>query len=222
MRPRDRIVAPVVRTKHSAEYRRMVLERRATAAECIGILEPGQTAHLLTHGQFSFVDMIDAVVAQAEPAVLYLSAWTGIEPQYRRLGEHFHAGRITGARILLDRSSYGKEPAACEYIARTFGADNIRTSRNHCKLAVLGPFSIAGSMNLNMNPRIENADITRDPVLADFYRAFFDYCFASLDPVDWRGNLPGGTEIPAEYRAAPPDSPGGGDDLDALLADMID
>lgn len=181
------------------EYERMIISRRETAVEAVGLVGVGQTVCILTHGQFSLIDLVAHVVTLAgRGATLDLSTWTGVQDEYHILASMLDDGRLSRIRVLLDRSSYGRETAACEYLAKRIGAENIRTTRNHCKVAVVcgpdGDFSIRSSMNLNMNPRIENADITNDEELAKYYRAFFDYCFENLAPEDWRGVLPGGTE----------------------------
>lgn len=188
----------------SAKARAMVLERRAAAAACLGELPEGAGLTVLTHGQFSLIDVLDHLIGLAAPCELALSTWAGNAKEYQVLIDHARAGRLTRVRFLLDRSTYTREAEACDMLVAAFGRDAIRTTRNHCKIAVVGPFALRSSMNLNMNPRIENMDLDHSPELAAFLLAFFDYCWRSLDPADWRGGLPDGS-TPPEFNAASAD-----------------
>lgn len=207
--------AAVARSKRKRE---LLVERRATAREIIGRLAPGHGLTMLTFGQCSLIDVIEHLVDLAAPCRIDVSTWTGNLSEYERLGRRKLAGDVTAARWLLDRSSYTREPEACEYLVGLFGRESIRTTRNHCKVVVVrgegGDFAVRSSMNLNMNPRIENADVDHDPELCEFLERFFDYCFEALDPTDWRGVLPGG-DVPVEI------NPLSADAGDQVLAGMI-
>lgn len=184
----------------AAAKRSLILERRATAASCIGQIPEGEGLTVLTHGQFSLIDVLDHLIHLSAPCALAVSTWAGNAREYQVLIDHHRAGRLTGARFLLDRSTYTREAEACELLVSHFGRDAIRTTRNHCKIALVGPYAMRSSMNLNMNPRIENLDIDHSPQMAAFLASFFDYCWRSLDATDWRGGLPDGS-TPREFNA---------------------
>lgn len=69
-------------------------------------------------------------------------------------------------------------------IADLFGAHTIRTTRSHAKFALIGNDDwhvvITSSMNLNLNPRIEQFEMTDDPERHQFFTTWVDEVFAEI------------------------------------------
>jgi len=155
------------------------LMRKQTAADFVGKLLPGVNRFGLSKGQFSLIDVLDAVTAQTGPAELSLSTWTAARADLSRL-EQMLADRFTSVRFLLDFSFQRRQPSLIAHIRRLFGDGSIVVTRNHAKFCLIKRddwrLVIRTSMNLNFNPRLEDVEIKDDPALFDF----LDHILAEL------------------------------------------
>ena len=144
------------------------------ASHVLDLAEFGKGCEVIgfTAGQFSFVDLIEAVLRKTGPAAMTLSTWAASVADLGRIGMFYDDGRITSAQFLLDGAfeSYNKESA--KELRAKFGDEAIRIIPNHAKFALIRneewAVSIQTSMNLNHNRRIENFSISECPVLHDF------------------------------------------------------
>lgn len=162
------------------------VRRQATAEQAIAGLcreEKEKEIYGLTRGQFSFIDLIEAILATTGPAQLELCTWTASGPHIARAVQAHADGRITAARWLVDISFTRRCPQEAATIRQAFGPDSIRVTKTHAKFAVIhnAAWKVAcrTSMNLNVNPRMEHFTVAHDPQLADFLLAAMDDCWQS-------------------------------------------
>lgn len=155
------------------------LRRKESAAEAVAGLDlDGREIFGLTKGQFSMIDLLDAVLTTTGPAAVAISTWTAANTDVSATLAMIASGRITRARWLVDLTFVRRCPQLAGRIREAFGADAIRVTRNHAKFAVLANerwrVVVRTSMNLNHNPRLENFTVAHDPELADFLLAALD------------------------------------------------
>jgi len=71
---------------------------------------------------------------------------------------------ITSGRLVVDRSAEQRSAATIARWRSRFGVESVRVCKNHAKIARVWNADrrvlLRGSMNLNFNPRFEQADIT--------------------------------------------------------------
>ena len=124
-----------------------------------------------------------ALLAQTGPADLVLSTWTAAGADIDFAMKLLADGRIRFMRFVVDYSFQSRQPAYCAALRERFGDDSIRVTKNHCKFVLIlndaWNLAIRTSMNLNENRRLENFEISDDPVLAGYLRDFTDTLFAA-------------------------------------------
>jgi hypothetical protein len=135
-----------------------------------------------TKGQFSLLNLIQALFAISGPAHLSLSTWTAASHEIESLQAMAARGTITGLRCLIDFSMARREPAMTAQMREKLGRDNIRVAQTHSKFAIfqnaLWKIVLRSSMNLNMNPRNEDFTVAHDPPLATFLNDILDEIWA--------------------------------------------
>lgn len=158
--------------KHTGSGRSSVRSSRVSraaqafgsAAQAIGPIEPGLSLFLLTRGQFSMLDMVQHVLAQVGPAEISVWTWAIADYEVEAMSALMASSAITGARLIVDRSAEQRSAATIAAWRARFGVESVRVCKNHAKIArVWTPdrrVLLRGSMNLNFNPRFEQADIT--------------------------------------------------------------
>lgn len=194
----------------AASHRRSGVDRTVRAARAesarraVGTLVPGAEVLILTHGQFSIIDALAAILDQTGPADVSISTWTAAAADLTHAERWVRSGRIRSLRFLVDRSFATRQPGYCQVLLDLFGPDAIRTTRTHAKFATVrndsSALAIRTSMNLNANPRLETLEISVDVGLADFLDEQFSLFFAA-PAGDMNGALP---------TARRPVAPGGG------------
>jgi hypothetical protein len=160
------------------------LRRKQTAVEAVAGLDlDGRETYGLTKGQFSFVDLIEAILARTGPAALELSTWTAAGTNVTTAIGMIESGRITRARWLVDASFVRRCPQLAARLRAAFGNDSIRVTRTHAKFAVVHNATwqvvCRTSMNLNENPRLEDFTLAHDPELAGFIIGNLDNLWAT-------------------------------------------
>jgi hypothetical protein len=155
------------------------LRRKQTATEAVAGLDlDGREIFGLTKGQFSLIDLIEAVLDRTGPAALSISTWTAANTDVSTALSLVAAGRVTAARWLVDLTFVRRCPQLAARIREAFGADAVRVTKNHAKFSVLQnptwQVVIRTSMNLNHNPRLEDFTVAHDPELAAFLQATLD------------------------------------------------
>ena len=179
-----RLSAPQTLRRKRGEIKREVRDARktATAVEAIAGLDHATEIYGFTKGQFSLLNLIQAVFLVTGPAHLSLSTWTAASHEIESLAAMQARGDITGQRLLIDFSMARREPAMTAQMREKLGRDNIRVAQTHSKFAVFQnpewKVVLRSSMNLNMNPRNEDFTIAHDPELAAFLNKILDEIWA--------------------------------------------
>ena len=138
----------------------------------------------LTFGQFSLIDLIQAALEITGPADVTISTWSAGFYDIDA-AERFRAnGLMRSVRFVMDAASMKKGQASVYDIADLFGKGAIRTTRTHAKFALVRnddwDVVITSSMNLNLNPRCEQFEMTDDAERCGMFAAFADALFEEL------------------------------------------
>jgi hypothetical protein len=179
--------------RRSRPPRTISAARTESASRALRI-ESGCEIVCLTHGQFSLVDALDALLRQTGSAHVSIATWTAAAADTERAEQLLRDDRIISMRWLVDRSFETRQPDYCATLRRLFGDAAIRTTRSHAKFATLRneswDLAIRTSMNLNHNARLELIEVSDDPALADFLDAQFGEVFARQASGVMDGELP--------------------------------
>ena len=171
----------VARPRKAARHR---LSKVANARDTIAGFGPAVDIVGLTHGQFSLLDLIQATLDITGPARVDIATWSAGLYDVDAARRFVEDGRITGIRFVMDSASEKRGQAAAVDIGDLFGADTIRTTRSHAKFALIGNDTwhvvITSSMNLNLNPRVEQFEMTDDADRHTFFAAWVDEVFAEV------------------------------------------
>lgn len=174
--------AVLTRPKRSAKREIRELRAKQSAAEAVAGLAQDNEIYGFTKGQFTLLELWQAVLGVTGPAFVTISTWTAARNEIRVIENLLIEHRLTGARWLIDATFGRRDPEACAYIKKTFGADCMRIANTHTKFAVFTndrwKVVLRTSMNLNMNPRFEDFTIAHDPELADFITDLMDKIWA--------------------------------------------
>jgi hypothetical protein len=179
-----RLAAPQTLRRKRGEKKREVRDQRktATAVEAIAGLNHDNEIYGFTKGQFSLLNLLQAVFLVTGPAHLSLSTWTAAAHEIESLAAMQARGDIVGIRLLIDFSMARREPAMTAQMRDKLGRDNIRVAQTHSKFCVFQNAEwkvvLRSSMNLNMNPRNEDYTIAHDPELAAFLNRILDEVWA--------------------------------------------
>lgn len=138
----------------------------------------------LTHGQFSLLDLLHATLDITGDADVDIATWSAgiydVDAARRFAAE----GRIRRIRFIMDSATQKRGQASAVDIGDLFGHESIRTTRTHAKFALISnqqwAVTITTSMNLNLNPRCEQFEMTEDRQRHDFFAGWVDSIFAEI------------------------------------------
>lgn len=154
------------------------------ATQAIGTLEPGCEIFGFTKGQFSLMDIIIAILEQTGPADVDISTWTAGDADIRHCYQFVESGKIRSTRWVVDRSFPSRQPEYFDALCQRFGAESVRITRTHAKFCLIRneewDLALRSSMNLNMNPRFENFEISDDPALSGYFGEVVDEVYDSV------------------------------------------
>lgn len=130
----------------------------------------------LTYGQFSLLDLIDAALEITGPAHVVIGTWSAGFYDVDAAVRWRDSGRMLSTRFIMD-SSDKRGQATPGDVVTLFGAEAVRTTRSHAKFALISNDEgwrvvITSSMNLNLNKRLEQFEMTDD---ADRFAMFSDF-----------------------------------------------
>ena len=158
------MTAGPLRASFGDRRRTRAVEAFRSAAEAIGPIDPGMRVFLLTRGQFSMLDMVQHVLAEVGPAAVSIWTWAIADYEVEAMTGIMASRAILEARLIVDRSAEQRSAATIGAWRDRFGAAAVRVCKNHAKIARVWTADrrvlLRGSMNLNFNPRFEQADIT--------------------------------------------------------------
>lgn len=143
--------------------------------------EPGFSYHCISHGDVDGLTYFRAAVKQQKIRYALLATWSLAAEDIREMRHWINRGYIGRLDIYVGEMflSAGKSLERRELIklCRESGG-RLVIFRTHAKVIVVFgerfDCAIAGSANLNTNPRVEEMIITMDSELAKFYKDFFD------------------------------------------------
>jgi hypothetical protein len=144
--------------------------------------EEGVSYHLLTGGDIDALSYLKAVIRQQRLEHCLISTWCMAADdvlQFREWIEQDHINRLDIYVGEIFTGSYKTEYSMLKRLYGDYpGLGRICVFRNHSKImAGIGAkfaFGIQTSANINTNPRTEQACITIDRGLYDFYKNYFD------------------------------------------------
>jgi len=155
----------------------------------------------LTYGQFSLLDLIEATLEITGPADVAISTWSAGFYDVAAAERFRDSGMINRIRFVMD-SSAKRNQATVGDVTELFGEDSVRATRSHAKFTLIQndewDVLITTSMNLNLNPRLEQFEMTDDPERAQLFRAFVDEVWTELAAGDTEDRkLPGAHNLDA-------------------------
>jgi hypothetical protein len=140
------------------------VEAHRSASEAIGPVTPGLALFLVTRGQFSMIDMVLHVLNESGPAAVAIWTWAIADYEVEAMGGLMARQDVTAGRLIVDRSAEVRSVATIDAWRGLFGVASVRVCKNHAKIARIWNDRVRvllrGSMNLNFNPRFEQADLT--------------------------------------------------------------
>lgn len=186
--------------------RRNSAAKTTNARDALAEFGRGQEVYVLTFGQFSLMDAIEAILEKTGPADVAIATWTAAAADLSRSAESLRNGNIRSLRFVVDDSFGRRKPEYLAQIRALFGDGAIRSTKTHAKYAVItnDDWSVAvrTSMNLNENPRLEFIEVSDDLHLAGFLLRVTDAIFAEESAGDFRAkttpplvSIPGTTPI---------------------------
>lgn len=153
-----------VRLERVGGRKARAVEAFGSAAEAIGPIDPGLRLFLVTRGQFSMLDMVLHVLAELGPASVSVWTWAIADYEVEAMEGLMAREAITAGRLIVDRSAEQRSASTIARWRSRFGAESVRVCKNHAKIARVWTAErrvlLRGSMNLNFNPRFEQADLT--------------------------------------------------------------
>lgn len=160
--------------------------RKATAAETIEGFTRDTDLVALTYGQFSLLDLIDATLDVTGPAHVLIATWSAGFYDIDAALAWRDSGRMLSTRFIMD-SSDKRGQATPATVADLFDPHNIRTTRSHAKFVLLSNDDgwrviITSSMNLNLNKRLEQFEITDDPERFNLFNTFAEAVWEQTPP----------------------------------------
>lgn len=149
----------------------------ARAGDAIGTLWTGCEIYGLSKGQFSLVEIIEHCLNQTGPAHVTISTWTAAGADLTHTNNLLHSGSVLSAKWLVDTSFPSRQPGYCKILEELFGTESIVVTKNHCKFVLLRNENwnlvIRTSMNLNLNNRLENFEISDDKQMAEMLETLY-------------------------------------------------
>lgn len=183
-----------------ARRARVRLSKVASARDTIAGFGHGMDVVGLTFGQFSLLDLIDAALELTGPADVAISTWSAGFYDVGAAVRFRDSGRIRSIRFVMD-SSAKRGQASVGDVGEIFGRECVRATRSHTKFATITneewSVVITSSMNLNLNPRCEQFEMTDDAERCALFLRFVDEVFAELVEGDTEDRtMPGLTGMP--------------------------
>ena len=173
--------------KRPTKRTRTRLSKAANAATTIDGFAHDTDIAGLTYGQFSLLDLIDATLNITGAANVTISTWSAGFYDVEAALALRDSGKMLSCRFVVDSSAKHGQATAGD-ISDLFGAENVRATRTHTKFATIinddWHVLITSSMNLNLNPRCEQFEMTDDKDRARLFLDFADALWAELPPGD--------------------------------------
>lgn len=179
------MTSPMTHTRPTGTSKKRI-SKIADATDSLAGFDHDTEIDVLTFGQFSIIDAIEAVLTKTGPADVVLSTWTAAEFDLSQIERQITSRGILSLKLIIDRSFVSRQPRFVDLIHERFGLDSVRSTRTHAKFVLITNASwsvvIRTSMNLNYNPRLEYLQVVDDAALATLYREVAEAIFAEEEP----------------------------------------
>lgn len=157
------------------------------AKDAAGLLQRGGRVVCLTAGQYSFIDLLRALLEVTGPADVTLSTWTTGVRDTESAAWLLATSRMRSFRMIVDRSFPSRSPDYCDRLMEQWGPNTFLLTQTHAKFAMLSTDDgwrvvVRGSLNLNRNVRFETIDIDDNAQVFAMYEDFVN-ALASSAPV---------------------------------------
>lgn len=171
-----------IRVEKTLTYhqQRRILSEAAIEKELPWHFEAGVSYHVLSWGDVDSLTYLRLIVKQQHIKYAFVTSWTMAATDAEEIGLWLEKGYIDRIDFYLGEivTNTKEQVKKILYeIGKKFNC-KIAMLRNHSKIIVafgdLFDVVVESSANLNTNPRIEQAVITRDTNLALFYKNLFD------------------------------------------------
>lgn len=162
------------------------MTQRQTAHEALTEWSPDEGVVMLTKGQFSLVQLLEAVLTKTGPANVTLSAWVASPAELDVVVGWAKDRRVASLRLILDLLVQSREPEAAALMRHVFGGDKVAFTRTHARFALIETAEhrlvVRSSADLTNNPSFELHSVENDPGLFVCLSAFCDDVFDSNLP----------------------------------------
>lgn len=161
-------------------------------------LEEGCAYHVISGGDVDFLTYMRGIIKQHPLEYCLFSTWCMAMEDAQEIVGWMERGMLKRADVYVGEIFIQHYMAIFEFLAEQIparGGGRLCMTRNHAKVMVgywrdgeeLKGVVVTSSANINTNPRIEQAVITVDREVADFYKAFFDDLKPKNKwPIPWR------------------------------------
>jgi len=161
--------------------KRARISKVANARDTLKDFDAGMETFVLTYGQFSVWDAVEAILERTGPADITISTWTAASADLQRSSEQLHNDSIRSLRFIVDGSFVTRQAGYAKLLVDLFGSDSVRTTSSHAKFVTIKNekwnIAILTSMNLNENKRLEYLHISDDENLCGFLNTLADEIF---------------------------------------------
>lgn len=148
-------------------------------------LKDGYTYHCISGGDVDFLTYMRGIVKQHPLEYCLFSTWCMAMEDAQEIGEWLHRGMVKLVDVYVGEIFIQHYMAIFDYLADLLPqyGGRLCMQRNHAKVMAgywkdtrgrIHGVAVTSSANINTNPRIEQAVITVDKDVADFYKGFFD------------------------------------------------
>lgn len=162
----------VRRAKAEAELATLLPER----------IEDGDSWHVISHGNIDALSYLRHLLKPMYFDYVGVSTWCIARQDLTEIAAWLDAGRIDHFALYageIFRNQYGDEYEMVQRMRDDYGVRFVM-AKNHSKVTLCANHAegyyvvVESSANVNTNPRIEQACVTRSRELFEFYREFFD------------------------------------------------
>lgn len=201
----EQVKARAIRTSNRHAVRRAKAE-----AELATLLperiEEGDSWHVISHGNIDALSYLRHLIKPTYFDFVGVSTWCIARQDLTEIAAWLDAGQIDQFALYageIFRNQYGDEYELVLRMREQYGVHFVM-AKNHSKVTMCANHAegyyvvVESSANVNTNPRIEQATVTRSSELFDFYRDFF----GGLKSID-RDTAPGSNVVPFARQAAP-------------------
>lgn len=176
------------------------VSKLASAADTIAGFDHDHDVAGLTYGQFSLLDLVEAVLDITGPAAVTCTTWTIGHYDLDAIRQLHETGTITDVRVLMG-NHHARGQANALDVARIFGPEAVRSSKTHAKFVLIGnaewDVTVQASMNLNLNRRFEQFHVTDDPGVYAMFDRFITAVFDELAvDAETAGDMPALHDVP--------------------------